>query len=410
MGPRREDHLFNTNRISDLLQNYKEKMIAQIDALNRNEILNTNPDDLASHLESKYSLDAPVLLEEHIHMSDDDIKIELSNNYELYGQYGSGKLLVDGTRFTFHIPFSGNSDIFKSQPTTYSMNLPVGKIVGTELQVIYEERNPDTLRLKQQFNSDLANIKKYLNQLSADVASHNASLKTIALDNINKRREKLINDQKIVADLGFPVKLRPGAADTFAYPTKRVQIPMPQPSKVPGQPLDPALDMAIYESILKILQDMSVAIERAPSAFRNIDEESLRHHFLVSLNGHFESDASGETFNCDGKTDILIQVNGKNIFIAECKFWDGPKSLSDAIDQVLGYATWRDTKIAILVFSRAKDFTKVVARLGEVVKAHDNFIRELTFPSETGYRAIVKHKNDSDRELTLTVLAFDIPS
>jgi hypothetical protein len=48
--------------------------------------------------------------------------------------------------------------------------------------------------------------------------------------------------------------------------------------------------------------------------------------------------------DCSGKTDILIRDNDKNIFIAECKFWGGPKLFKETIDQLLGYTSWRDTK------------------------------------------------------------------
>lgn len=41
------------------------------------------------------------------------------------------------------------------------------------------------------------------------------------------------------------------------------------------------------------------------------------------------------------QTDILIRVEDKNIFIAECKFWAGAKLLCDTIDQLLGYLSWR---------------------------------------------------------------------
>jgi hypothetical protein len=45
--------------------------------------------------------------------------------------------------------------------------------------------------------------------------------------------------------------------------------------------------------------------------------DKIRQHFLVQLNGQFEGDASGETFNYDGKTDIpkrphrRVQVLGR---------------------------------------------------------------------------------------------------
>ena len=56
---------------------------------------------------------------------------------------------------------------------------------------------------------------------------------------------------------------------------------------------------------------MAQVMERSPSAFSTMDEESLRSHFLVQLNGHYEGQATGETFNYEGKTDILIRSEGK---------------------------------------------------------------------------------------------------
>jgi hypothetical protein len=63
-------------------------------------------------------------------------------------------------------------------------------------------------------------------------------------------------------------------------------------------------------------------------------------------NGVFKGQATGETFNFQGKTDILIRVEGKNVFIAECKFWKGEKALLATLDQLLSYLSWRDTKAA----------------------------------------------------------------
>ncbi len=45
----------------------------------------------------------------------------------------------------------------------------------------------------------------------------------------------------------------------------------------------------------------------SPSAFHTVDEETLRSHFLVQLNGHYLGQATCETFNYEGKTDILIK-------------------------------------------------------------------------------------------------------
>ncbi|MCQ1764707.1 hypothetical protein NOJ28_04110 [Neorhizobium galegae] len=84
-----------------------------------------------------------------------------------------------------------------------------------------------------------------------------------------------------------------------------------------GKP-EPILTGDDYEHILSVLENMVGVMEQSPGAFREIDEESLRTHFLVQLNGHFAGDATGETFNYEGKSDILIEVDGKNIFVGEC--------------------------------------------------------------------------------------------
>ncbi|MBX8827723.1 hypothetical protein HBA93_19140, partial [Ochrobactrum sp. SFR4] len=114
-------------------------------------------------------------------------------------------------------------------------------------------------------------------------------------------------------------------------------------------------------------------MERSPSSFATMQEEDIRQHFLVQLNGHYEGKATGETFNAEGKTDILVRDEGRNIFIAECKFWRGDKGFSDTIDQLLGYLSWRDTKTAIMVFNRNKDMSNVLSKIRSLTESHPLF-------------------------------------
>ncbi|TXC66173.1 hypothetical protein FSC37_10265 [Piscinibacter aquaticus] len=126
-------------------------------------------------------------------------------------------------------------------------------------------------------------------------------------------------------------------------------LPQVRRKLVPGLPPatsaaftpEPALDTANYEHILSVLQNMAHVMERSPTAFAQMGEEDLRQHFLVQLNGQFEGAATAETFNVSGKTDILLRANGRNVFIAECKFWKGPKHYRETIDQLLGYTAAR---------------------------------------------------------------------
>jgi hypothetical protein len=250
----------------------------------------------------------------------------------------------------------------------------------------------------------------WLEWTAKDASSFNSSVREKAQQRIETRREKLLKDQGLVASLGFPLRRREGVPQTYVVPTvrRKILLPVPSPSVSPFVP-EPTLDMKEYEHILTVISNMVKVMERSPKAFRGMKEEDLRTHFLVQLNGQYEGQASGETFNFEGKTDILIRVEGKNIFVAECKFWDGPKSLTEALDQLLSYVTWRDTRTALLVFNRDREFSTVLSKIPEVVKAHSNFKRETPFESETGFQFILHHRDDRNRELILTALAFDVP-
>lgn len=155
---------------------------------------------------------------------------------------------------------------------------------------------------------------------------------------------------------------------------------------------------------------MALVMERSPDAFKAMNEEALRQHFLVQLNGQFEGKATGETFNMSGKTDILLREGDRNVFIAECKFWKGPKAFGEAIDQLLGYATWRDGKAAILVFNRGTETSTVLNGIDSIAKAQGNFKRAVAWPHESGFRYVFHANGDKNRELILSVLVFHVPN
>ena len=210
--------------------------------------------------------------------------------------------------------------------------------------------------------------------------------------------------------MGYPLKRRQGVPTTYAVPIKRRK---PRIDRLPGPTdkvqLEPTLDLEEYENILDIMRNMVLVMERSPKAFEQMGEEDLRTQFLVQLNGQYEGQATGETFNSEGKTDILIRQENKNIFIAECKFWDGEKKYLETIDQLLSYAGWRDTKTAILLFSRNVGFSAVLQSVAASTPTHPCFVRDLGKKNETEFRYIFRRPTDPSRELFLAVLVFDIP-
>ena len=81
----------------------------------------------------------------------------------------------------------------------------------------------------------------------------------------------------------------------------------------------------------------------------------------------------------------------------------------ETIDQLLSYTSWRDTKTAILIFNRNKNFSRVLAEIPKTTISHPNYVRTLEKKGETTTRYIFRHIDDIDRNLMLSILAFDIP-
>jgi hypothetical protein len=225
-----------------------------------------------------------------------------------------------------------------------------------------------------------------------------------------QRREQLERAGRVAKDLGYPLH-RSDNPSGMTVPLLRKPIPIIAPSASPKPvAMEPYIEEAIYNEVLNMLASMSLLIERNRKTFAHIDEPTLRDHFLLQLNGQFEGKATGETFNGEGKTDILLREQDKNLFIAECKFWDGPQSLLEAIDQLFGYATWRDSKAAILVFSRRREFSRTVEEAGKALRRHSQFQEDRISKRETSFRAWMVRRDDEQRRIDLTVMLFNIPS
>lgn len=405
------NYLFSEYDMHSLLEGQRKSVREEVASMEGNRLLNTSVDDLCEYFVEKYQLHPPVLLADQAVADQKETQIDVSNDFNRFISDPSRPFYVPGTEVILEVPFQGEAVFFKVRPSTFTTMLPVAAIRDNTLllSVFGTDLTPE--ETKSQLDQELHKIKEYLGWIANDVQPFNDELGALARQAIDSRRQKLLANQSLVASLGFALKRRDGAPNTYAAPeVRRKAFPaLPQASTAPFAP-EPALEMENYEHILKVVSSMVQVMERSPKAFRDMKEEDIRNHFLVQLNGQYEGNATGETFNHSGKTDILIRVQDRNIFIAECKFWGGSKTLLEAIDQILDYTNWRDTKTAIMLFNRNKDFSRILGAIPETVKSHPKCKRQRKYASETGFRFTLGHRDDENRELLLTILAFDVPN
>ncbi|MEV8118101.1 hypothetical protein AB0O69_24865 [Streptomyces xiamenensis] len=129
-------------------------------------------------------------------------------------------------------------------------------------------------------------------------------------------------------------------------------------------------DAKAFGDSLRLLRGARNAMERSSLLTTGMSEERLRDVLLVALNAYFEGQSTGETLNGKGKTDILIRIGDRNVSISECKFYDGPKSVTEALEQLLGYTDNGGRRTSLLIFYREKDPDARIADTIAAIRSH----------------------------------------
>jgi hypothetical protein len=399
----RPDHIFAKPDLSAVLENQFRQMRKEVSQLGVESLAGDQLPATEVRMLEKYSI-------EPMEMGWDRETIAKEEVMETRpSDFGNGRTFQrQEVVLRITVPFTGDKSLLEFSPTPFPNNAPRANVSGRSLEFVYQAAQHDLERLRRDHDENVRMVKSCVTKTNELLAEFHKNLPTQVRQALEARRDQLnVVDTKL-AELGFAIRKHATLPTSVTFPVTPKQIVRPLPPTTPTQAAPPhrVLETQHYEEILDFLAGMSVAIERNPSTFAEVGEEPLRFWFVVALNGAFKGDATGETFNREGKTDIAIRVDGNVIFIAECKFWSGEKGLTATVDQLLGYLTWRDSKAGILLFVRNADFTAVVRQLPGVVSAHPNFMRPLPYSKNNGVRFVLRNKTDPGCEHVVTLLAF----
>ena len=170
---------------------------------------------------------------------------------------------------------------------------------------------------------------------------------------------------------------------------------------------EPAITAEAFADIIAVIRSVGLATERFPGTFGKMLEPVLREILLVVLNNQF-GPSGGELFSRRGKTDVAIWYENAAIFIGECKIWTGEKDFSAAIDQLLGYLVWRDTKSALVLFVRQKNVSEIQRKAGQALGAHPLYKRQATDISGCPV-FILHHEGDPNKEIDVALVVVAVP-
>lgn len=385
-----------------------ERLKARIQQENKNYMLNVNRTEYLNHIASEFEI-APLGLDfDNMTVSSSERMIpaeEFPWDFHVLAGKSYPKQVVK-----YHIPFTGDARLLRYIPNPRLVNSrPVsveGKEVCFELRDFYGDPN----RIKQDAAYSLNLIRQQAATLEGNIAQYNRQIRPVAESSFDARKEEILKQEQVLAALGVPVRRSENVPRTFAVPaaTRRQIVPKPQASSE-KYVSEPTVDQSIYQEILQTILDTGRVFERLPSTYAGKDEETLRDHLILNLEPRFQIGTTGETFNKSGKTDILMRYQGKNVFVAECKFWGGQKRHHETIDQLLSYLTWRDSKAAIVYFVDTKEMSAPIKAIEETTRLHECFVADEGKREESWFRYEFHLPGDQSRGVHISILCFHLP-
>ncbi len=403
--------IFWNIQLSDYLDANTERLRGKIKSEDEDYILNVNENQYIEYLREEFRVDNLEIdfAGKYVTTAEEQIpKARFPREVHFVNRSGTHPRQV----IKYHLPFSGDVDLLRCRPSAFAMMTYEVMIEEGCICFKIPDLYGDAEKIKREADERIRLIQQQHASVAGQVSSYNSQLRTLVSNLFQGRKQNILKQRNFVASLGVPVRKRKDVPETFAIPAapaKRQLIKKPSTQSGGFSP-EPTLDIQVYNDILKIIYDFGKALERLPATYDQKNEEALRDHFLMQLGPWFEGAATGETFNKSGKTDILIRHENKNVFVAECKFWEGIKEYMKAISQLLGYLTWRDSKAAVILFVRNKGFSSVLEVVENRTKEHEDYLDLSGKTEESWFNFRFHLPGDESREVKLAVIAFHFPN
>jgi len=413
---RRDNLLFHKGDLSGGLRNQIAQIPKKVDAIPKDQFLASSEEDILENIIAQVEINPLVIYEDRMEMESRETKSDVSGSKERVFFGDKGPIYVDAVEATISMPFTGDPVLWDLRPDHWTSGCPHANIcqpkndgIGFLIFVFTQFKDEPTNEIKSRLDEELERIRTYLKLQKQQVDSFNASLPGYIQGAIKSRKEKLKTFDGIIEMLGIPLKRREDAPLIEPILIKRKLIrPLPPPPKSGFKP-EPGITVQDYEHILSVIRHEGRTFETTPKTYEVHGEEELRNIMLAHLNGHYQGTVTGETFRRSGKTDIRIEDQNRAAFVAECKIWKGEGELSDAINQLLGYLTWRDCKTALILFNkRVAKFNDLLVKIPGAISVHQKFKRVLTEGVDGEWRFEFFSAEDEYRQIIIHVFIFNL--
>ena len=403
--------LFFENDLDAQLRTRQLNVSALVDRIPKDHFLVSTDHQIIEHVVAELDVEPLELDEEKSTLKQNETQVDSTyHRHTFFDDAPTRSVQIPGTEVSICIPFTGDEWIFQYRTNPWSTTFPSGCVRKGYLKItITQPHHADKNDFKKIFQREMKLIRTCLARAKKQVVDYRNALPDLVQEAVRNRRDRLKRHDNIAALLDIPVKSK-SDVPTINPVTVEVRRP-PALSKPPKSGLvpEPGITDQSLEQILHFIRHQGRTFERTPNTFAVHGEEDLRNIILAQLNGHFQGKASSELFRFKGKTDICIEEQNRAAFVAECKLWRGSRSLQSALDQLMNYLTWRDSKAALIVINvKNKDFTKILDAMPSTLSNHSLFLQSLPSPEEGEWRIQARSAEDEGRRVIVHVFVFNL--
>jgi hypothetical protein len=376
------DQLFTGPSVVEASEAYEEAARKMAAAFVEGQLLANDLDTLVDAVVAEKVPKALALdVEQH------SMRSEIVTNPASQGLYFDGLYMPSGRRpadeaikISLYIPYTGTPQALTFRPSRHPYtNPPAARVIEREI-VLSVTAHPDLdgqVIEKQLFKLEQV-LAQWIEAINSDIAMLERRLRATVLGILAGRVQVLRQRDKMVSSLTIPVR-EMEAGRSLDIPVKPTTVMLEEaPGNGPAGERTYRLAAPIYERMIRTITMFGQALERRPASasFLLPDEETTRDWFMFMLSANYEAPNGSELFiggeveNGKGKTDILVRYQNRNAFIGEFKFWHGPAKFKEAIEQLLSYTVWRDTKAAIILLITNKNATAAIDSAAECLASH----------------------------------------
>lgn len=406
--------LFDEYNLSDVLDAQTRQAKGAVSKIDADELPHRPSDKIIVEILEKYRLPKIYLNQNKITaLPVEDAPVDVRGDFLRFVP-NDRPTYVDGARISLRVPYKGHSKLFRTKPNTYGLRLPRGHV--EENSVIVSCLVPNDVLATQReeaitsLHREIDSIEKWLGWINDDIDEWMTQFRAVLEATVESRKTDLLEMRKTEAQLGVPIEPDNAIAETYEVPILKHRKPVRPVSRRTNESFEPEPSIGEID-FMNIITDIGSVLsmfERLAVTHAESKEERLRDQIIVQLHSVYGA-GSAESFSKRGKTDIYLPWGDHAVFLAECKWWNGPKAFKDKVlPQLLDrYIVWRDTHAAIILFIKNKNVSSVISQATELIRQHPRFVEDASPIGEV--QTFMLHQDgDEDRQLRLALLTAPI--